>query len=460
MIDQLQDTISAIATPAGRSGIAIVRLSGAEAIEIADRIFRGRRALKRVKPWMATFGKVVDGEIEIDEAIAIVFRAPHSYTAEDMVEIHCHGGVYVSRRILELMVREGARLAQPGEFTLRAFLNGRIDLSQAEAIADLIQAQTEAGLRASFHQLQGALSTKIGTIQGQFVDLLSLLELELDFAEEDVEFVERGELIQKLKISQQDLEHLARSYEVGRLAREGVKLVIVGKPNVGKSSLLNALVKEDRAIVTDIPGTTRDPLEVQLDVRGIWFRIFDTAGMKSTADKIEQEGVRRARGHLASADVVVHMFDGSLPLDQDDLEIIAEIDKLKRARLIRVINKADLKQIIDHSLLESDAVPLLFISVVQGTGLDNLEETIYRQVTQADNFFSDEILVTNARHWEVLRNAAKYLEVAISEAEKGVSAEYVALYLRDAVNELGKITGKVTSEDILNNIFSKFCIGK
>ncbi len=460
MIDHLEDTIAAIATPAGNGGIAIVRVSGENALEIAHRVFRGRRNLKQVEPWTAILGQIVDGANEIDEVIAIVFRAPHSYTAEDMVEICCHGGRYVTQRILELMLREGARLAQPGEFTLRAFLNGRIDLSQAEAIADLIQAQTEASLRASVNQLQGGLSNKIQTIQSQLVDLLSLLELELDFAEEDVEFVERAEFIQKLQSAKCELEHLTRSYEVGRLAREGVKLVIVGRPNVGKSSLLNALVKEERAIVTDIPGTTRDPLEVQLDIRGVLYRIFDTAGMKATADKIEQEGIRRARGHLASADIVVHVFDGSLPLDQDDRDILAEIDPMQQKHLIRVINKSDLPQAIDKSALATDGVPLILVSAVRGSGLDELEDVVHSRVMQAENLLSNEIFVTNVRHWEILTNAGKFLGAAMEEAQKGMSAEYIALYLRDAVNELGKVTGKVTSDDILNNIFSKFCIGK
>lgn len=460
MIDHLEDTIAAIATPAGNGGIAIVRVSGKNALEIAQRVFRGRRNLKQVEPWTAILGQIVNEASAIDEVIAIVFRAPHSYTAEDMVEICCHGGRYVTQRILELMLREGARLAQPGEFTLRAFLNGRIDLSQAEAIADLIQAQTEASLRASVNQLQGGLSNKIQTIQSQLVDLLSLLELELDFAEEDVEFVERAEFVKKLELAQRELEHLTRSYEVGRLAREGVKLVIVGRPNVGKSSLLNALVQEERAIVTDIPGTTRDPLEVQLDIRGVLYRIFDTAGMKTATDKIEQEGIRRARGHLASADIVLHVFDGSQPLDQDDRDILAEIDQMQKKHLIRVINKSDLPQAIDPSALAKENVPLILVSAVSGSGLDELEDVVHNRVVHAENLLSNEIFVTNARHWEILTNAGKYLQAARDEAQQGMSAEYIALYLRDAVNELGKVTGKVTSDDILNNIFSKFCIGK
>lgn len=460
MIDHLEDTIAAIATPAGNGGIAIVRMSGENALEIAQRVFRGRRNLKQVEPWTAIFGQIVNGGSAIDEVIAIVFRAPHSYTAEDMVEICCHGGRYVTQRILELMLRHGARLAQPGEFTLRAFLNGRIDLSQAEAIADLIQAQTEASLRTSVNQLQGGLSNKIQTIQSQLVDLLSLLELELDFAEEDVEFVERAEFIRKLQAAQRELEHLTRSYEVGRLAREGVKLVIVGRPNVGKSSLLNALVKEERAIVTEIPGTTRDPLEVQLDIRGMLYRMFDTAGMKATTDRIEQEGIRRARQHLASADIVVHVFDGSRPLDQDDRDILAEIDQMQQKRLIRVINKSDLPSAIDVSALTTAGVPLIRVSAVRGSGLDELEDVVHNRVMQAENLLSNEILVTNVRHWKILTDAGKYLEAARDEAQKGMSAEYIALYLRDAVNELGKVTGKVTTDDILNNIFSKFCIGK
>jgi tRNA modification GTPase len=298
-------------------------------------------------------------------------------------------------------------------------------------------------------------------MSNRLIDFASLLELELDFSEEDVEFVDRSDFINQLKSAKKELEKIIATYQIGRMAREGVKLVIVGKPNVGKSSLLNALVKEERAIVTDVPGTTRDPLEVQLDIKGVWFRIFDTAGIKESDDRIEQEGIKRARRHLESADIIVHVFDGTLALEKEDHDIIDAIRRLDRSRVVRVINKSDLSQNIERENLNEESVALLSLSAVTGEGIESLEDEIYRGVLNDDTkVFSDEIMVTNVRHWEALKNGVESLSKAIEQAEQGMSSEFISLYLRDALNFLGQITGKVTSEDILNNIFSRFCIGK
>ena len=461
MIENIENTIAAISTPPGRGGISVIRLSGKNAIEIVSKIFKANPRLEQIEPWRVVLGKIIDNDVEIDEVIVIVYKSPNSYTKEDMVEINCHGGVFISQRILELVIKKGARLAQPGEFTFRAFLNGRIDLSQAEAVADLIYAQTEASRQASFSQLEGNLSKKIMEISNRLVDFCSLLELELDFPEEDVEFVDRKEIVERLKNGQKELENLISTYQIGRVAREGVKLVITGRPNVGKSSLLNMLIKEERAIVTEIPGTTRDTLEVHLDIKGILFRVFDTAGIKETLDRIEQEGIRRARKHLESSDIIIHVFDGSEKLDNEDYDIINVIQRLKPMMLLRAINKSDLPQQIEKEKIGGNKFPLLSISAVKGDGIDKLENELYQSVVRDDdNIFSEKGLVTNVRHWEALTKAMDSLKKATQEAEKKMSSEFIALYLRDALNYLGQITGKVTSEDVLNNIFSKFCIGK
>ncbi len=461
MIENIENTIVAISTPPGKGGIAIIRLSGKESVEIVSKIFRGKHDLRNVEPGKAVFGKIVDDDIEIDEVIVIVYKAPNSYTKEDMIEINCHGGMYVSQRILEVAINHGAVLAQPGEFTFRAFLNGRIDLSQAEAVADLIHAQTEASRHVSYSQLEGKLSTKITDMRNNLVDYSSLIELELDFSEEDVEFVDRSDFILKLKEGQKELENLISTYQIGRIAREGIKLVIVGRPNVGKSSLLNALIREERAIVTEVPGTTRDSLEVQLDIKGILFRVFDTAGIKVSDDRVEQEGINRARRHLESADVILHVFDGSQILENEDYDIINSIQKLNNTSIIRIINKSDLTQKIEKKKIQSNGIPLLTISATKGDGISSLEKQLYRCVVNDDGkIFSEEIIVTNMRHWEALNKALESLKKATEETEKRVSSEFISLYLRDALDYLGQITGKVTREDILNNIFSKFCIGK
>ena len=461
MIENIENTIVAISTPLGKGGIAIIRLSGKQSVEIVSKIFTAKKSLEDVEPWRAILGKIVNDNVAIDEVVVVIYKAPNSYTKEDIVEINCHGGIYVSQRILELAIKSGARLAQPGEFTFRAFLNGRIDLSQAEAVADLIQAQTQASLQASYSQLEGNLSGKIIKISNQLVDFCSLLELELDFSDEDVEFIDRAEFVKQLKTGLQELEKLISTYKIGRIAREGVKLVIAGKPNVGKSSLLNRLTREERAIVTEIPGTTRDPLEVQLDVNGILFRVFDTAGIKESSDRIEQEGIRRAEKHLESADIVIHLFDGSQLLAKEDYELIKKIQKMKPGKLLRVVNKSDLQQQIETEKINSNEISVLGISAINGNGIDRLEKELFQSMVEnGNNIFSEKVLVTNARHWEALTNVLENMQKAIFEMEKGVSSEFIALYLRDALNYLGQITGKVTSEDILNNIFSKFCIGK
>ena len=457
---QLDDTIAAISTPPGQGAVAIIRLSGARAFAIAKSIFKSKKKFENIAPWQAAFGKIFDSKGVIDEVILIKFNRPNSYTKEDMVEINCHGGRYVSRRILELTLDKGAQIARPGEFTLRAFLNGRLDLARAEAVSDLIQAQTELSRQTSLNQLEGTLSIRIKEIRDEIVDSTSLLELELDFSEEDVEFVNRQQLTEKIEKIKTELSDLISTYRVGRIAHEGVKLIIIGKPNVGKSSLLNRLVKEERAIVTDIPGTTRDSLEVHLDISGVLFRVVDTAGLKQSNDPVEKEGMRRAEQHLRTADIVVHLFDGSKKLDENDHKIVKKLERLASTTIIRAINKTDLKQIIDISGLFQNSGQMLLISALSGAGIRQIEEQLLNIVFCEGDTRLQQTVVTKRRHYNELKRCWVSLYQAVREIVKGVSHELSAVFLRDALDSLGKIIGEVTSEDVLNNIFSKFCIGK
>ena len=457
---ETEDTIAAIATPFGQGAIAIVRMSGERAFEIVEHIFHSQKNFAEVENWKATYGKIYDEKSFIDEVIVLKYQRPHSFSGEDMVEINCHGGVYVSQRVLEVILKNGARLAEPGEFTLRAFLNGRLDLSQAEAVSDLIQSQTEFSLQASLRQLEGKLSRRISEIHEQLVHALSLLELELDFAEEDVEFVDRAELISQVDKIRRELAQLIDSYQSGRIARDGVKLVIAGKPNVGKSSLLNALANEERAIVTDIPGTTRDALEIRLDIQGILFRVFDTAGIKQSSDIVEKEGIRRTRKYVSSADIIIHVFDGSCPLSAEDMEIKNYINQQQPPGVIRVLNKSDLALKIKKNELFENNVKILQVSALKKRGIKQLEEELISLVKSMAPMQSSEVMVTNLRHLSVLKRAVESLDKTKEELEKGMSSEFVAVYLREALDHLGEISGKATSEDILNHIFSQFCIGK
>lgn len=477
-MNDLDDTIAAISTPTGSGGISVIRISGPEAILVAERVYRGKTRLTEAESHHVYFGKVIDvarsGQAEtsgedgsvlvLDEAVVTVFKRPHSYTREDVVEISCHGGQFLSHRILQLILARGARLAQPGEFTQRAFMNGRFDLSQAEAVADLIQAKTELSLRAAVNQFQGALSNRIQKMREDLIDICSLLELELDFAEEDVRFADRSEVHQSLDTIMADIEDFAATYRRGKIVREGVRLVIVGKPNVGKSSLLNALLKEERAIVTEIPGTTRDVLEEQVDIRGVYFRIVDTAGVRHSQDRVEQEGVRRTMQQIREADLILFLFDGSERFDDKDREVVAKVLALRKERengIIVAINKMDLKARLTREELAGDleSHPIVEISAKEHTGLQGLEEVLVRHALGHD-FSENMVLVTTIRQKEALKSAHASLKSALASLRQGLSSEFVALDIRTAMDSLGEIIGVVSTEDILGNIFSKFCIGK
>jgi len=463
------ETIAAISTPAGSGGIAVVRVSGTNAIAIVDKVFRGNVKLSEAESHKALLGKI-EQPLEndsgfLDEALVTVFRAPNSYTAEDVVEISCHGGHFLTQRILELTVEQGARLAEPGEFTQRAFLNGRMDLSQAEAVADIIRAKTDSSLKAALSQFQGALSKRVKEMRENLIEICSLLELELDFAEEDVEFANKDEVLKRLSVTIQNIENFLETYKRGKILREGAKLVIAGKPNVGKSSLLNALLKEERAIVTEIPGTTRDVLEEQLDIRGVLFRVVDTAGVRGTNDKIERIGVERSLEQIKEADILLFLFDGSSLLDQQDVELIERVLLLRKNTqqngLVAAINKIDLKKKLSteevRERLGIDQV--LEISAKEQLGFKELESVFLNQ-TVGKEALNGEPVVTNIRQKQALGAAIDSLRAARTSLKRGLSSEFVAVDLRQGLDRLGEIIGEVTTEDILGNIFSKFCIGK
>lgn len=453
------DTIAAIATPPGEGGIAVLRVSGSEAIAIVDRQFRASAPLSSSASHTAHVGIVVDAHGErVDQVVCTVFRAPHSYTGEDVVEVSCHGGTYTSRRILELLIETGARMAQPGEFTKRAFLNGKMDLAQAEAVADLIHARSDAARRTSLEQLSGGLSREVQALRRSLIDAVGLLELELDFAEDGYEFLDRDKVRGLMENARSTLDRLLGSYAAGKVYRDGVKLVLTGAPNAGKSSLLNALLKESRAIVTDVPGTTRDVIEEGLSIGGVLFRLVDTAGLRPTADPIEREGVERAHEQLRSADVVIWVVDLLAPV----LPTKAAADSIGRSHLILALNKSDAVSSSSPDPAGPDhRARVLRISAKTGDGIHQLEREMLSVAIGRDFPDTPEgATVTNSRHYDILHRANRSLNLAMESLGSGRTGEFLAVDLRDALNALGELTGEITTDDIMNEVFSRFCIGK
>ena len=460
----LEDTIVAISTAIGEAAISVIRISGKDAIKVADRVFVGKRKLADVKTHTAHYGKIVDknGDV-VDYVVATVFKAPNSYTGEDTVEISCHGGILVTRKVLETVLEAGARLAQPGEFTKRAFLNGKIDLSQAEAVADLIRSATELAYQSSLSQLEGALSRKIRKMREDLINLCSLVELELDFADEDLEFVDKAQLAEKIKDVIGEVDELIETFRFGKIYREGIKVVIAGKPNAGKSSLLNALLNENRAIVSEIPGTTRDVIEESLNIEGVLFRIVDTAGLRETFDIVEREGVRRTEEQLKKADMILLVIDSTDEINEEDVRIYHRVlnfavDESKRC--IIVFNKVDLLDGKRPNMKIMVDFPVVYISALTGFGLEKLKKLMVEQSFLGMTRTESSVVVTNVRHRDALLRAKQSLIYALRSLEQGMSGDLVAVDLRAGLNHLGEIIGEVTTDDILNNIFSKFCIGK
>lgn len=476
MSAKVEDTICAIATPVGEGGIGILRISGEKAIEVSAGLARLRsgQPLASVKSHTLHHADILEtatprdtgqhssSSRALDEALIVVMRAPHSYTGEDVVEIHCHGGPFVLQIVCETVTRLGARLAEPGEFTKRAFLNGRLDLAQAEAVLDTIRAKTAGSLRIAQEQLRGTLSKEINRMREALIRMLAHVEAAIDFTEEDITFIQPQELAVGLKQTMGEIARLAESCQEGRILREGVTAAIIGRPNVGKSSLLNALLRTDRAIVTPVPGTTRDILEEVLNVRGIPVRLLDTAGVCHTDDPVEQEGVRRSRAAMEDAELLLVLLDSSVPLSEEDRDLLALCEGKKR---LVVVNKADLPRHIDPTELvalehATSACAVVWISAKTGAGLDDLRDRIRTMTLRADFEPGEAAVVTRLRHQAALVRAGEALASTVGSVEARLSGEFVAMDLRAAIDALGEITGAVSTDDILDRIFSEFCIGK
>lgn len=467
---QQDDTISAIATAIGEGGIGIVRLSGARSIDIADKCFRpsGGGRLTEYRPRMAVFGRIYDNEGRLlDEALCIVMKGPHSYTCEDVVELQCHGGSLLLSRLLELTYRLGARPAQPGEFTKRAFMNGRLDLSQAQSVMEMIQARTRASLDMAAGNLQGRLSEKIGGIRQEILAIIAHLEAVIDFPEDDIEEAALGEAELKVEKIYSQVQDLFNSANAGRVLRDGLRTAIIGRPNAGKSSLLNLLLGQERAIVTDMPGTTRDSIEEYVNMGGIPLRLADTAGIRSAENPVEKIGVERARSHAVEAELVLAVFDGSAGGQEDD-KIVWQLLAQCRGRVMVLLNKSDLGVQLSREDIEAavrakgivNICGIISMSAKSGDGLRELEKAIKNLVLGGKTGWQESVLVSDARQQEVLRQALLLLEQTRMTLINGMSEDFVVIDLRSAWEKLGEITGDTIGEDIIDEIFSRFCIGK
>lgn len=457
----MADTIAAIATALSASGIGIIRISGPESRKIAARVYRskgGRKDIRVVPSHTINYGFIYDGEETIDEVMVMVMDGPRSYTGEDTVEIDCHGGVLAMRKILDTVIKYGARPAQPGEFTKRAFLNGRIDLSQAEAVIDVINAKNEYALKSSVSQLKGNIQKAIRKIREAIIYHIAYIESALDDPEH-ISIDGYGETLYKeVRKQEEEIDRLLMSVKEGKLVKEGIKTVIVGKPNAGKSSLLNTLLGEERAIVTDIAGTTRDILEETILLHGISLRILDTAGIRDTEDVVEKIGVEKAIDSAREADLVLFVVDSSIPLDENDREIM---ELLNDKKAIVILNKADLEQVVTEEALENiTSHPIVSVSAKEEQGIDLLEDQIKELFFRGELAFNDEIYITNARHKAALEEARKSLEMVENSIEMGMPEDFFSIDLMNAYEALGSIIGEAVGEDLVNEIFSKFCTGK
>lgn len=454
MSNIFEDTIVALATAQGISAIAVIRVSGKDAITITQRLFKGK-PLEQQPSHTIHFGNLQVGDRVIDEVLISVFKAPNSFTKENSVEISCHGSPVIVKEIIKALLQEGARLAEPGEFTKRAFLNGRFDLAQAEAVADLINAETDNARQAALNQMRGGFSKEISRLREELIHFASLIELELDFGEEDVEFAKRNDLRDLILKIQSYIQLLMDSFDQGNVIKNGVPTVIAGKPNAGKSTLLNVLLNEERAIVSDIPGTTRDVIEDEMVLGGINFRFIDTAGLRETKDVIEAIGVERTREQMKKASLIIYLFD----LTQTSLEEIQmEESHLKALGIpyLKVGNKIDKADATLVNLLKGD---FIFISAAHHTNIPELKERILSHF-QVRTVKTGDVMVTNLRHYQGLRQTFDALERVLDGMDSGITGDFLAMDIRQALHFLGEITGSITTEDLLGNIFSKFCIGK
>lgn len=458
---KITDTIAAISTSTGNSGIGIIRVSGDEAIEIVDKIFKSNKEGKRlinVKSHTVNYGNIVDGDKVLDQVLVLVMKNPHSYTGEDTVEIDCHGGMLILKKVLDLVIKNGAKSAAPGEFTKRAFLNGRLDLSQAEAVMDLINSQNDFALNSSIEQLKGGVSEKIKEIRSDVIYHIAFIESALDDPEHislDGYDNEISEMINK-NISK--IKKMIDTFDNGRIMKEGIKTVILGKPNAGKSSLLNRMLGEERAIVTDIEGTTRDTLEENINLNGLSLKIIDTAGIRNTDDKVEQIGVNKAKEIAEGADLIIYVVDGSKDIDENDKEIL---EIIKNKKVIVLLNKTDIDRVVDiEQLNEIPKEDIIEFSAKAGLGMDELEEKIKDMFYSGEITFNDQVYITNARHKEALENSYNSLLKVRESVDAGMPEDFYSIDLMDAYEQLGLIIGESVEDDLVNEIFSKFCMGK
>ena len=457
----MEDTIAAVATAYGEGGIGIIRISGEEALPILQEIFEFHGDTDTFTSRRMTYGKIIDKEKNqiIDEVLAVYMKGPKTYTAEDVVEINCHGSMVSLRKTLALVLRKGARLAEPGEFTKRAFLNGRLDLSQAEAVIDMIRAKTDKSFDVAVSQLEGRLSLKVEEIRQKLLDLLVDITVNIDYPDEDIEEMTYEKLEESIIETQDMIEKLLETSSTGRMIREGIKIAIVGKPNVGKSSLMNGLLKETRAIVTDIPGTTRDTIEEVLSIRNIPVYLVDTAGIRETSDKVEKMGIEKSKEAFNQADFILFLLDGSRPLEEEDLQIM---EFLKERKSLVLINKRDLGEAISIEEISAKlpASQVIEASLLKGHGITEIEDAVEDLVYGGEIVQKESMMVNNVRHIELLQQAVKSLTDALHMSEGRESLDFIEVDVKNAYERLGEIIGETVSDDIINEVFARFCLGK
>ncbi|TCS80818.1 tRNA uridine-5-carboxymethylaminomethyl(34) synthesis GTPase MnmE [Tepidibacillus fermentans] len=454
------DTIAAISTPLGEGGIAIIRVSGDRAIQVIDSIFKGRKKLSTVDSHTIHYGRIVDKNGEtVDEVLVTVMKSPRTFTREDVVEVNCHGGVIAVKKVLDVILDQDVRLAEPGEFTKRAFLNGRIDLTQAEAVIDLIRSKTDRAMALAMKQVEGKLSSKIKEIRQSLLEVLAHIEVTIDYPEHDVESVTHDFLLEKVNHAKKEIERLLAHASQGKILREGLSTAIIGRPNVGKSSLLNALIRENRAIVTDIPGTTRDIIEEYVNIGGIPLKLIDTAGIRETEDIVEKIGVERSRKALEEADLILFVLNYNESLSEEDKQLIALV---KNLNVILIVNKTDLPQKLNIEEIKETFpdTPIIFTSIKEEEGIDDLENAITHLFFEGKIESDDLTYISNSRHISLLKKAKNSLEEAIQSTEQWLPIDMVAIDLKNAWDQLGEIIGDSVSEDLIDQIFSQFCVGK
>ena len=459
-ITDFSRTIVALATALGSGSIAVIRVSGPKAILIINQVFHGKN-LEKVSPNTIHFGRIIDGNRQFDQVMVSVFHSPHSYTGENYAEISCHANPYIVNDIIEILLNHGAKPAKPGEYTLRAFLNGKLDLSQAEAVASIIQAKSRFGIKNSLEQLNGKLSTCIIKVKQQLLDIIGLMEIDLDFSEEDVEIVSKIKMNSRLQKIENDLKNLMSSYNYAKLLDGGIHLTIIGEPNSGKSTLLNQFLGENRAITSHIPGTTRDTIHENIVINDVLIKLVDTAGLRKTKDKLESEGIRRTKSQALQADLVLIVIDVSKSLSEDSLNLLKESIEWIKGQILLVANKIDkgLNSKTKEKLVLLKNT-LVEISALNGDGLKELEQAIVDQVSSGFEKYAEEPIITSNRQKEVIKRTINHLIEARHVLENGGGFEFASVDIRQALNVLGEITGETITDDILNNIFANFCIGK